>query len=81
MRTYETVPKWVHELYNSKHEYRTFCAADEGDLCEADVSDLCEADDGKLAISYSRTPQFLSRFTEAFHAAKMLFFFVASPLR
>ena len=45
-----------------------------GDLCE-DGGDLCEADDStcKLATARSRTPQLPPHFSEASHAAKMVF--------
>ena len=45
------------------------------------VIDHCEADDGKLATTCSRKPQFQTRFSEALHAAKPFFFFVASLLK
>ena len=47
----------------------------------SDSGDLCEADDGKLATAQSRMPQLPSRFNEASHTAKTIFFLPASLLK
>ena len=54
---------------------------DEGDLCEADGDDLCEVDHNKLITAHTRMPQLPPHFSEASHAANMLFFLPSSLLK